>query len=94
MDHCLPSVVVALNEQEAAIIYYIPRAEPEQERVIFADLQQTQSSEQASSFGAAIGTIVNNPEEIADSYQMAKQADRYHFYTGRIPLLPIPVSLS
>lgn len=83
MDHSLPSVVVALNEQEAAIIYYIPRAEPEPERVMLADLQQTQSSEQASSFGAAIGTIVNNPEEIADSYQMAKQADRYHFLYGK-----------
>ncbi|WP_157793964.1 helix-turn-helix domain-containing protein [Paenibacillus donghaensis] len=84
VDRSLHSTVVPLNEKEAAIVYYIPPHEQDPERSIMADLQQVQyAAGKGSRFGAAIGSIVEIPEELADSYQMAKQAGRYHFLYGK-----------
>lgn len=83
LEHSLHSAVVILNERETAIIYYIPESLPEPEQAMLADLQQVRSSAAGLAFGAAIGTVVGSPEDIADSYQMAKQADRYHFIYGQ-----------
>lgn len=84
MNRSLHSIVVPLNEKEAAIVYYIPLHEQDPESSIMADLRQAQlSPEKGLRFGAAIGSIVEIPEELADSYQMAKQAGRYHFLYGK-----------
>ncbi|OMF17637.1 hypothetical protein BK131_06685 [Paenibacillus amylolyticus] len=84
MNRSLHSIFVPLNENEAAIIYYISPDEQDAENRIMADLQEAQhSAEHDSRFGAAIGSRVDHPEALADSYQMAKQASRYHFLYGK-----------
>ncbi|MNC09255.1 Regulatory protein SoxS [compost metagenome] len=84
MERALHSVFVPLNEKEAAIIYYIPPNVQDAEAIIMADLRQTQhSAGTGQRFGAAIGSLVASTEELADSYQMAKQAARYHFLYGK-----------
>ncbi|MBW4079789.1 AraC family transcriptional regulator [Paenibacillus sp. S150] len=84
MERTLHSVFVLLNEKEAAVIYYIPPNVTDAEAIIMADLRQLQESAGTGPrFGGAIGSIAAIPEELADSYQMAKQAARYHFLYGR-----------
>lgn len=74
---------VCLNPQEAAIIYFLDSNSTLEDETIAAHLHRIKDEVQGEiRFGAAIGTLVQCPEEIPISYQLAQQASRYHFMYG------------
>jgi YesN/AraC family two-component response regulator len=82
-DNTLHSEFVCLNPQEAAIIYFIDSKSEIEDETIAAHLVRIKEEvREEIQFGAAIGTIVQSPEEIPISYQLAQQAYRYRFMYG------------
>jgi two-component system response regulator YesN len=77
---------VSLNAQEAAVIYFSEQnlAHEEMEQMLLSEMKQMKNilAEQVR-FGAAIGSLVEAPEEISFSYQSALHAYRYRFFYGR-----------
>ncbi|MCL6606050.1 MAG: AraC family transcriptional regulator [Paenibacillus sp.] len=83
MERSLHSEFVPLNSKEAAIIYYVLPEQANDEAEIINDLKQLQRiAGEGMGFGAAIGNRATAPEELADSYQTAQLASRYHFLYG------------
>lgn len=79
-SHC---EFVCLNPQEAAIIYFIDsNSEIEDETIASHLVRMKEAVHEEIQFGGAIGTIVQSPEEIPISYQLAQQAYRYRFMYG------------
>lgn len=83
IDNTLRWELVCLNSQEAAIIYYLDTNDITEEETVAAHLVRIKEEvREEVQFGAAIGTVVQSPEEISISYQLAQQAYRYRFMYG------------
>ncbi|QYR19565.1 helix-turn-helix domain-containing protein [Paenibacillus sp. sptzw28] len=82
-NHPVRYELICLNSKEAAIIYFFDsRGKPEDETAA-DNLFRVQAEMRGEiEFGAAIGALVQSPEEIPISYQLAQQAYRYRFLYG------------
>lgn len=74
---------IPLNAGEAVFIYYAEQEEELETSLLVRDLEELRRSAGPELiFQAALGLQVQSGEEIADSYQTARQAGRYHFLYG------------
>lgn len=80
----LPGEFVALNAKEAAVIYEMEPDDDEEEPKWSDELKALQRMAGSEIiFRASLGRVAMTREEIAESYQTALQAGRYHFLYGR-----------
>lgn len=76
---------VRLNAQEAAVIYFCEQnsAKEALEQTLLTQLNRIKNiAAEPLRFGAAIGSLVQAPEDIPFSYQSALHAYRYRFFYG------------
>ncbi|MDF2645602.1 MAG: hypothetical protein K0Q73_1407 [Paenibacillus sp.] len=76
--------IVCLNSKEAAIIFFFDSRNKVDEAAIVAELARIKEAiREEIRFGASIGSLVQSPEEIPISYQLAQQTYRYRFLLGQ-----------
>ncbi|MDF2939058.1 MAG: hypothetical protein K0Q90_4431, partial [Paenibacillaceae bacterium] len=105
MEHPVPGIFIALNQAEAAIIYYARENNgADHASAIIRELEQLQEGlGQDMRFGGATGSWVESVENIPISYQAAKMAYRYCFFAGTEAIIhygsvrafsPVPLAFS
>ncbi|OMF38842.1 hypothetical protein BK133_01185 [Paenibacillus sp. FSL H8-0548] len=79
-----PVEIVCLNDEEAAVIFFVNSGEEHEAERLLADHLSSfkETSVDELCFGAAIGSLVGSSDEIPISYQYALQAYRYRFIYG------------
>ncbi|RAV05608.1 hypothetical protein DQG13_03035 [Paenibacillus sp. YN15] len=86
MEHPVPGIFIALNQTEAAIIYYAREnhgVDHDDAAAILGELRQLQQEIRGDiRFGGATGSWVESVENIPLSYQSARMAYRYCFFFG------------
>ncbi|RRJ64552.1 AraC family transcriptional regulator [Paenibacillus oralis] len=84
LSPALPGEFIALNANEAAIIYYLASGKVFDSSELVDDLKALQRiAGPRAAFQAAIGRQVQNFKDIPESYRTAQETKRYHFIFGK-----------